>query len=264
LAHANQTKSARTETAPRVLLYDLETSPIIGYTWGTWETDVIKIIQQRQIISFAWKWLGESKVNCLALPDFPGYIEDKKNNRPLIMALHKLFSQADIVVGHNVKKFDDKRSMTDFIRHKLPPPPPHKQVDTLEFARSKFDFTSNRLDDLGQFLELGRKVKHPGFEMWEGCLAGERESWALMRKYNKQDVALLEKIYLRLRPYMMRHPNMSAPEGLEGCPVCKSKKLERRGWNISQKGKAPRFQCQDCGKWSSGSFILKDRRWRFT
>jgi hypothetical protein len=57
---------------PTVLLYDLETSPNIGYTWGTRETDVIKIIHPRQIISIAWKWLGETEVKVLSLPSFPG------------------------------------------------------------------------------------------------------------------------------------------------------------------------------------------------
>lgn len=247
----------------KVLLYDLETSPIVGYTWTTWETNVIKVIRDRQIISFAWKWLGEKKTRVLALPDFPAYKKDKTDNRALIVALHKLFAEADITVGHNVKKFDDRRSMTDFIKHKLPPPPPHKQVDTLEFARSKFDFTSNKLDDLGQMLGLGRKVKHPGFEMWEGCLSGDRKSWALMKKYNAGDVDLLERVYLRLRPYMMRHPDMNALDGASACPVCKSKNLRARGWSISTHGKRPRFSCRDCGKWCAGAFVKSSGAWKF-
>lgn len=239
--------------SPKVLLYDEETSPNIGYTWTTWETNVIKVIQHRQIISFAWKWLGEKKTRCLALPDFPSYALDKRDNRSLIKALHDLFQEADITVGHNVKKFDDRRANTDFLKHGLPPPPPHRQVDTLEFARSKFDFNSNKLDDLGEFLGLGRKVRHPGFEMWEGCLGGDPKSWSLMKKYNIGDVDLLERVYLKLRPWMMRHPNMNAADGAtDKCPYCRSKSLTPRGWSISNTGKRPRFKCKDCGKWSVG------------
>lgn len=255
-------KDSAPKVDARILLYDLETSPLIGYTWTTWQTDVIKIIQERQIISFAYKWLDEEPTYCKALCDYPGYKKDKTNNKALIKDLYRLFEEADIVVGHNVKKFDDRRSNTDFIKHRLPPPPPHKQVDTLEFARSKFDFSSNRLNDLGQFLGLGQKVKHPGFEMWEGCLAGEKWAWDLMKKYNKQDVILLERVYLRLRPYMMRHPNLGHWGPDVGCPACNCTAAVARGYSVSASGKRPRFKCKGCGKWYSGAKIKGV--WRFS
>ena len=34
----------------------------------------------------------------------------------------------------------------------------------------------NNLDFIGEYLGLGRKVKNPGWEMWEGCIAGEKKS----------------------------------------------------------------------------------------
>lgn len=249
------------EDTLRVLLYDLETSPNIGYTWGTHETDVIKVIYPRQIISIAWKWLGEEKVHVLSLTHFPGYKKDRRDNRRLMEAIHKLFSQADIVVGHNVKRFDDRRAHTDFIKHGLKPPPPHRQVDTLEFARFKFDFNSNRLGDLGEFLGLGGKVKHPGFEMWEGCLNGDPKSWALMEKYNRGDVELLERVYLKLRPWMMKHPSLNPVDrAVFACPSCRSPKLHQRGSLYTSTGKRPRFQCQDCGKWAKGQIVKRELR----
>ena len=261
MARANQTKPVRVETALKVLLYDLETSPNIGYTWGKWEQNVIQIIKERQIISFAWKWLGDAGVKVLALPDFKEYKNDQDNNRPLVVELHNLFNDADVTVGHNVIDFDDRRSNSDFLRHGLKPPPPHKSVDTLRVARSKFDLNSNKLDDLGALLGLGRKVKHPGFEMWEGCLRGDPKSWALMKKYNKGDVVLLEKIYYELRPWMTNHPNMTIPDALDGCPACRSRKLESRGWVYNSIGKKKRYLCLDCNKWCQGEFVK--HKWRF-
>ena len=264
---ANQTKSARTETAevdsPKVLLYDLETSPNIGYTWGTRETDVIKVLHPRQIISIAWKWLGEDDVKVLSLPHFPNYKRDKRDNKALMLEIHKLFGKADIVVGHNVKRFDDRRSNTDFIKHGLKPPPPHAQVDTLEFARFKFDFNSNKLDDLGDFLGLGRKVKHPGFEMWEKCLEGDPEAWALMEKYNKGDVVLLEKVYLKLRPWMKNHPALTPRDrAFFACPYCRSPRVKSEGHRYTKLGKAPRYSCLEpnCGKWSTGRIVNRELR----
>lgn len=253
-----------------MLLYDLETSPFIGFSWAKWETDIIEFIAEKRIISFAWKWLGEKKTHVLAMPDFPGYkpgldsfMGSPKNNRALVVALHNLFGQADVTVGHNVIEFDDKTSNSDFLVHGLKPPPPHRTVDTLKVARSKFKFASNKLDDLGARLELGRKVKHPGFALWKGCLHGDKKAWDLMKKYNAGDVDLLEKVYHKLRPWMTSHPNMLDQARAElACPSCKGKKLKQSGVRLMVGGTRPRYQCLDCGKWSTGHVVKRGLRIR--
>lgn len=248
---------------PRVLLYDLETSPYVGFTWGKWEQNVIQFVSERQIISFAWKWLGEKDVHVCSLPDFKGYKKDPKNNKELVRKLHSLFEEADINVGHNVVEFDDKVSNTDFLLHGLPPPPPHKCVDTLKVLRSKFAFSSNKLDDACGRLNLGRKVKHAGFEMWLGCLNGDPKSWAMLREYNKGDVLLLEKLYLKLRPWMTNHPSMIPTDrAIFSCPRCESKNLHCRGWVRTLPGDKQRLQCQDCGTWSTGVVVKREFRIR--
>lgn len=263
MAHANKTKPVRAETALRVLFLDIETSPNMAYIWGQYEQDAVgDLIQERQIICFAWNWLGEKEIHALALPMFPGYRKNRANNRELIKRLHAIVSEADIVVGHNLAAFDDRMANTDFIVNGLPPPPPHRIIDTLKVARQRFRFNSNRLDALGQRLGVGRKVQHRGFSMWLGCLSGDRRSWAEMVKYNMGDIVLLKRIYEKMRPWMTNHPNLTAPLGIDACPACKSKRLNRSGWLYTKTGRVQRFACRDCGRWSSGKFS-KDR-WRFT
>lgn len=203
------------------------------------------------------------------MPDFKGYkpgldafMGSPKNNRALVVELHKLFSQADVTVGHNVVAFDDKTSNADFLIHGLKPPPAHRTVDTLKVARSKFKFVSNKLDDLGARLELGRKVRHPGFSLWKGCLNGDPKSWALMKKYNAGDVDLLEKVYLKLRPWMTNHPNMNQDEARYACPHCQGTKLRNQGKRMMAGGMKSRYQCQSdgCGKWSTGSVVKRQLR----
>jgi hypothetical protein len=246
----------------KVLLFDVETSPNIGFTWGTWQQNVIEVIKPRQIICYAYKWLGDKHTEVVALPDFPGYKKNPDDNKALILSLHKLISEADIVVGHNVDKFDDKRANTDFIKHGLPPPPPHKTIDTLKIARTRFQFNSNRLNDLGTFLYLGKKVKHWGFELWRRCMEGDKKAWALMKRYNAGDVNLLERVYLKLRPWAKNHPDMNAKDNHVGCPVCRSVRIKRHGWNVNKHGISPRFQCQDCKKCVSGQLVRKELRFR--
>ena len=261
---ANKTDLKQGESAAgrtRVLLYDLESAPYIGYTWGKWEQNVIQFIEERYIISFAYKWLGEKKVHVVSLPDFSGYKKDRKNNKALVQKLHDLLDQADIAVGHNVMDFDDKVANTDFLVHDMKPTLPHKCVDTLKILRSKFALSSNKLDDACARLKIGRKVKHPGFEMWLGCLAGDKKSWALMRKYNAMDVVLLEKLYLRIRAWHTGHPNMlPSSTALFACKTCKSTNLQGRGWTRTKLGEKQRFQCNDCGVWSTSTWVGKKEK----
>lgn len=246
----------------KVLLFDIETSPNLAFIWGKYEQDALgDFVKERQIISVAWKWLGEKQVHVLALPMLDSYKTKPEDNSQIIAKLHALMSEADILVGHNVDDFDDKMANSEFILYGLKPPPPHRTVDTLKFARHKFRFNSNKLGDLGKKLGLGVKVHTGGFSLWAGCMAGDKKSWDLMMRYNKQDVALLEKVYLKMRPWMKNHPNLAAIERPAGCPACNSNQLERRGWIIGRTGQSPRFQCKDCGRWSKGSLVKKE--WKF-
>lgn len=262
MASAKQTKRQGAETAVKVLLYDVETSPNIAYVWGKYEQDALgDFIKERQIISFAWKWLGDKEVNVLSLPMLKSYKSRPDDNRELIVRLHDLMSRADVVVGHNVDTFDDPMSNSEFLVHGLKPPPPHKTVDTLKFARHKFRFNSNKLGDLGKRLGVGGKVHTGGFDLWARCLRGEKAAWQRMMEYNKGDVVLLEKIYLKLRPWMSRHLNMNSAGSHVGCPACRGTNLTRQGWLLSNSGRRMRFVCKDCGKWSSGGLVK--REWVF-
>ena len=246
----------------KILLFDVETSPNLGWVWAKYEQDVIgDFVRERQIISVAWKWLGESKVHVIALPMFGEYKKNRHSNKELITAFHKIISQADIVIGHNVCAFDDRMVNTDIIFHGLTPPPPHKCIDTLKIAKKHFRFNSNKLNDLGAFLKCGKKLDTGGFKLWTGCIVdGDPKAWKRMMAYNKKDVILLEKVYTILRPWMTNHPDLNDADCNPGCPSCRSHRMERRGWRIDTSGRKRRYQCQDCGKWSVGKVMRWTKR----
>lgn len=231
------------------LLFDLETAPNISYHWhGRHEQEIIEIIEEGYILSFAYKWLNEPKTQSYCLLDFKG---DRK--RKLVEKLHEVMSQADIVIAHNGNNFDFKWANRAFIYYNLPPIKPVKQVDTLTIARSKFNFNSNHLNDLGKYLGIGQKVETGGFGLWKQCMALDKRAFSKMCEYNRNDVDLLEKIYNRLSPYG-KTPAINM--GMQ-CPNCGSDKLQKRGWSISQVFMAQRFQCQSCGRWSISSNKIK-------
>jgi DNA polymerase elongation subunit (family B) len=238
---------------PKVLSFDIETMSNKAYVWGKYEQDVIAYIEEGYMLSWSAKWLGGKQIT-KGLCDYKGYKPNTPNDRKLVEELHELVNEADILIAHNGDRFDVKKMNTRFIFHGLKPPEPYKTIDTLKIARNKFAFNSNKLDDLGNFLKIGRKVKHPGFNLWLGCEKGDADSWKLMLKYNKQDVLLLEQVYLKLLPWITNHPNLTVLQDLTGCPNCASTHLQKRGIGFSNKTKLQRYQCMDCGAWTQGKY----------
>lgn len=240
------------EQKPKILLYDLETAPIVATVWGKYEQDIIWTIQEWYVLCFSYKWLGESKTHVVAQVDFPDYKPGSEDDRRVVAKLHELLDEADVVVAHNGNRFDNPKSRARMIAHGLTPPSPFKQVDTKLVAKSQFGFTSNKLDDLGEYLGVGHKLATGGHHLWKQCMAGDKKAWAKMKRYNKQDVVLLEKVYLALRPWMNNHPSLARlTDSAMACPKCGTVgRLQRRGWSVTNVGKYRRLQCQSCGGWS--------------
>lgn len=236
---------------PKILFYDIETSPNLGYVWGKWEQNVIEYQSEWELLSVAHKWMGERAVQAIG--------QDTKTEKEIVEHVHGLFTEADIVVAHNGDKFDQRKMNAKFIEFGMDPPEPYKTIDTLKVARKYFAFNSNKLDDLGNILGVGRKVSTGGFELWKGCMRGDPAAWKKMLRYNKQDVALLEKIYLKLRPWMDNHPALNMlSDKPSACPKCNVEdKMQARGWANTKVSKKRRYQCQGCGGWCQGRHSVR-------
>jgi DNA polymerase III, epsilon subunit and related 3''-5'' exonucleases len=240
----------------KVLLFDIENTPLVSYTWGIWEQDVIEVKAEWYILCFSYKWLGEKETHCIALPDFKGYKKGNDCEEKLIKKLWELFDEAEILIAHNGDNFDIKKANARFIQWGLEPPSPYKSIDTLKLARRNFKFDSNKLDYLGQYLKLGRKVPHTGKHLWFGCMDGDKSSWDLMKKYNKQDVILLEKVYYKLRGWVTVSTNMNLIlGGIFNCPKCGSNQVVKKGFNKTKTAIYQAWKCLNCGGWSQGSNI---------
>lgn len=237
----------------RVLIYDIEVTALNIDAWATYETSAIRVNREWYMLCFAYKWLGDKKTKVVALPDFATYKKDKRNDIEVCRELHKLFNEADVIIAHNGDAFDQKKTNARFLAHDFEPPSSYHQIDTLKLARKHFKLTSNRLNDLGQYLKVGKKVETGGYDLWVGCMNGDKKAWGKMKKYNKQDVDLLEQVYLKLRPWATTHPNMANIEGRpEACPICGVEGfMWAQGVRYTKTGQYRRFQCKDCGAYSS-------------
>jgi len=253
-------------TTPKTLILDIETAPVLAYVWRTYKENVSydQISTDWYILAFAAKWLGEKAI----VYHDQSRRKDVEDDRILMGKLHKLLDAADIVVAHNGKRFDVRKIKARFILNGFAPPSPFKVVDTLLEARREFAFTSNRLVALtDQLCPEQKKDTHgdfPGFSLWAECLKGNRAAWRAMKAYNMQDVRALEALYIKLRPWIVGHPNVAAytdPEQVT-CPKCGSTHVERRGHAFTQTGKYQRYRCKDCGGWSRGRLTANTKEVR--
>lgn len=229
---------------------DIETTPTLGLAYQKYDATILKVKEESYMLSFCFMWDGKP-VKGYSLADFPAFKKDTHNDYELVAMLWQVLDKADIVVAHNGDNFDIKKANSFFMRHGMTPPSPYKSIDTLKIARRNFKFFSNKLDDLGNYLGVGRKIHTEG-SLWERCMDGEMKAFKEMLKYNKQDVLLLEKVYQKLKPWYSNHPHMKPEKGMDSCNVCGSNNIYKRGvWRLVS-GIKPKLQCQNCGHWFSG------------
>lgn len=238
---------------PRVLFWDVETSLNIVTTFSLYPKYIPynSILQDWHIICGSWKFLGDKEVDSVSvIDDKERFKMNPSDDYEVVKRLRDVLLEADIIVHHNGDKFDIKKLNTRLIYHRLDPLPNKLvTVDTLKEARRTFAFTSNRLDYLGDYLKVGRKVKTEP-DLWSKVLAGDRVAHVSMLIYNQADVELLENVYNVMRPYI-KHPNSALFAGKTSicCKDCFSTKIQFRGEQVTRTKLQKRYQCMSCGKW---------------
>lgn len=239
----------------KILLLDIETSPNQVYTWGLWKQNIgiNQIINCGSTLCWAAKWLNNPKVMFKS--------QYHQSRAEMLVSIHNLLDEADVVVHYNGENFDIPTLNKEFVLEGMTPPSTYRQIDLLKTCKAQFRFVSNKLDYVAQALGLGAKTQHKGMELWTGCMHNNPESWKTMQEYNIQDVVLLERLYLRLLPWIKNHPNMALyTDGTEVvCITCGGKHINRRGFQTTNASRFQRFRCMDCGTWMRGRLNEHDR-----
>jgi hypothetical protein len=60
---------------------------------------------------------------------------------------------------------------------------------------------------------------------------------------------LLEKVYLRMRPYIQNHPNVAKLMGEGGCGKCGGPLVKSDKLFATPKTAKPLWECKVCGGW---------------
>lgn len=230
---------------------DIETTPMLGYAWQAWDTNLVSVESDAGLLSIAYK-----------LNDSPTQVRSRRtmSEKALTKKLWSIFDENDVIVAQNGDKFDIKMANKFFIKYGLNPPSPYKTVDTLKLARRYFKFAQNKLDYLAQFL-LGESKISTNLDLWFACMNGDEVALRKMERYNKHDVDLLYRVYMKLRSWHTGHPNSNVYNGTtHNCPACGGKS-QKRGFNYTRVGKYQRYQCQKdgCHAWWTGEKIETDK-----
>lgn len=179
----------------KILIYDLETSPNLGWFWRAGYKQNIQpnqITKERAIICVSYKWLGEDQVYNLSW-------DKNQNDKFLIEQFVEVLNEADLIVAHNGDNFDIKWLKTRALFHRIPTLPNYKQFDTLKVAKSKLYLNSNRLDYISKFLGFEGKIQTTP-DLWNKVvMQNDRSAMKDMLDYCDEDVRQLEKVYHELK-----------------------------------------------------------------
>lgn len=240
--------TSKSASGPRILILDIETSPMQAYVWKRWKENISldQTISEWFMICWSAKWLGETDTfgDCC----IPDEIQEEDDMR-ICYSLWNILNEAEIVIAHNGSHFDIPMINSRFAIHGFLPPSPYKQIDTLDVAKRSFKFSSNKLDALAGYFNIEHKDP-TDFKLWKACMEGSREALNYMFSYNKKDVEILEKVYLKIRPWIKNHPNLatiSMDDGLT-CPICGGHDVipipgKFAGTSV---GQYQTYRCRDC------------------
>lgn len=247
---------------PKILILDIETAPMKAYVWKRWKENISldQTISEWFCLCWSAKWLFSDQVMSEVL--IPQEIKEENDHR-IMQSLWYLLDKADIVVTHNGDMFDIPKINSRFVINGMPPTTPYYSVDTCKISKKYFGFSSNKLDALAGYFGFKHKLD-TDFNLWKSCMEGSIAALNYMEEYNKQDVILLEEVYLKLRPWIKGHPNVGnfMDDDIVRCSCCGSNKVfeVKDKFYYTSVGKYPLYQCSECGGVSRGRKTIKENK----
>jgi uncharacterized protein YprB with RNaseH-like and TPR domain len=245
---------SKSKDKPRVLFFDVETTPIRAYVWQTGKQFInySQIIKgdRTKIICIAYKWEHENRVRCLT------WDLRKQSCDQIIDEFSKIVSGADVAIGHNGDRFDVKQINTQRLLSGKPPISWPTTEDSLKQLKQIFFFPSYKLDYISKLL-LNEGKSPMVLQDWIDILERkDKKALNKMVKYCKRDVALLAEAYGKVKPFLTPKVSRALLTGGK-CRSCGSARVSKDGTKTLVGGRYQRYQCQDCGHKFRDSQTLK-------
>jgi uncharacterized protein YprB with RNaseH-like and TPR domain len=214
--------------AAKILLFDIETAPMEVYVWGLRYNDYISpesIIKDYSVLCWSAKWLFEPEVFGEKVT---GQEAIDREDARILEPMWKALDEADIVVVQNGKKFDIPKLNSRFLLAGFMPPMYYQVIDTKEAMSKNFGFSSNKLDYVNKLLGIKGK-EDMEYQDWIDCVHGDEEKLQKMLTYNKDDVVIMEDLYLQIRPWIKGYANLGWKKARQYWRASGVKKSQDRG-----------------------------------
>jgi len=232
----------------KVLFFDVETTPRRSYIWHPKQGWIPHQMLQGEsaLLSWAAKWRGQKRVMSDVLT-----IEEaqKQDDHRIIQSLADLVREADIVIAHNVDKFDIRVLNGRVVLAQTEPIGKVQTIDTLKLSQKHFGFAYHKLDYLAKIFFDEHKIKTE-FDWWAKCMEGDEASLRKMVRYNRKDVVLLERVFEHILPYVTGTPRLWDPDNKWQCGNCGHEVFQRRGYHRTKAATYAKVQCQGCFRYS--------------
>ena len=234
-----------TENSPVVAVLDIETLPMIVYSWGMWDQNISidQVIEDSCMLSWAGKYLNSHETHSDVMTPVEA---ETRNSERITKSIWEFLHKADVVIGHNYAGFDVKYINTEFLKHNLPPLK-YIVIDTFLIAKQNFRFASNKMKYINDQLGIRNKIDNDGFPLWKACSDGNKESLKTMLEYNEGDIGATEELFYRVRPYV-KNFNVALYNEAETnqCPVCGSERVKHEGYYYTPAGMYESIRCENC------------------
>jgi DNA polymerase elongation subunit (family B) len=243
---------------PKILVFDIETSPHLGWFWGLWKQNIRpdQIKDASRMICFAAKWVGSNSITFRS--------EYHHSREEMLLTLRNLLDEADVIVTYNGDKFDMKRAKREFRLAGIEQPSSSISVDLYKVIKKSEDWPSHSMGYIAESLGLSQKMKHHGFLLWREAMGDfgeerQRKAWNIMRRYNKQDLKPTEDLFHRYEAEIalpaagLWAPSAAEDREVPSCPnpLCQSDHVTRQGYRRTKTRRYPQYHCETCGKWFS-------------
>jgi len=222
---------------PKILFYDIETTPLQAWIWRPGKqvvrpAQLVEGYTRNDIICISYEWLHTNEKGTLHW----GY--EKQNSKQMVKDFTKICHEADLIIGKNNKRFDDKHLNSARLWHGLAGAPDLlSKVDDLETQmRRHFALASYGLDYFSEELGFGGKTKMC-FDDWINIVYTKgKASYNKMLKYCAKDVHDTKLIWKHCEKHFQPKFNYSTFSGNMVCKVCGSKNIRKNGTRTSTSG----------------------------
>lgn len=239
---------------PKILFYDIETTPLKAYIWGLGKqvvrhSQLVHGSQQWGIVCITYCWNDGKPAKSI---DW-GYKE--QDSARVVFEFDKIIKQADHVIGKNNKRFDDKMLNTVRLFKGLDPFPEwcRSNDDLEQKMRQHFRLPSYSLDYISGQFGLGGKIKME-FQDWVDIVEqtpNGLKAFNKMIKYGKKDVEDTRALWNELSKHFEPKYRPDVP----CCPECRSFRRKKSGISYTKQGPKQRYKCLECGSRITGEFV---------